>query len=790
MSPITQRRRIEVRGTVQGVGFRPFVYRLAARHNLTGWVRNHSGGVEIEVEGMPAGLESFSGELRIQAPPLARIDALTSTELPATGASDFTIRESCAALGELQPVPPDTAPCADCRRELFDPMDRRHGYPFLNCTNCGPRFTIIEALPYDRPRTTMQNFPLCSDCAREYNDPLDRRFHAQPVACPACGPRLWLETPPHPNPLPGGERTGSRESGAESGDSAAVIAAAVDVLRQGQILAVKGLGGFHLACDARNETAVAMLRERKRRGAKPFAVMFADLAAVQDVCAVSSAEEDLLLSPRRPIVLLRIVDTTPDLAPSVAPGLAELGVMLPSTPLHELLLRAFGGPLVMTSGNLSEEPIAAMNDEARTRLDGLADGFLFHDREIASRYDDSVVRVVAGRDEAPAPSVELLIRRARGYAPAPLQLPFAARRSVLACGAHLKNTFCLLKDRYAFLSQHVGDLENLETLEHFRATLTLYQRLFAVEPEIVAHDLHPEYLSTKLARELPGVEQVAVQHHHAHIVSCLAEHGIAGPAIGVAYDGLGYGTDGRLWGGEILVADWGNFERRAHLREAPMPGGALAIRRPYRMALGYLVTWFQKELTHFEPFLQEVNPVELAVLRRQVERSLNAPLTSSCGRLFDAVSALLGICRVAQYEAQAALELEAMADPAATGSYPYGLAEEAGTWIIDPAPVVTGLYQDRLAGVPIPEIAGRFHRSVADFTVAVCRRLSTETGLKQVALGGGVFQNTLLLRLVVKGLERAGLAAYFNRQIPANDGGIAYGQAIIAHHKVGISHHV
>ncbi len=774
-----QRQAIRVRGTVQGVGFRPFVYRLAARHGLAGWVRNRSGDVAIEVEGPPAALAAFLAALRAEAPPLARIEALEVAELPAVGASGFMIRASETEPGAAQPVPPDTAPCADCLRELDDPADRRHRYPFTNCTNCGPRFTIIEALPYDRPNTTMRRFPLCAACAREYADPADRRYHAQPVACPACGPRLWLEA--------GGV--------VAPGDA---LAEAVARLGAGQIVAVKGLGGFHLACDARNEAAVAALRQRKRRGAKPFAVMFADLAAVRAVCAVDAAEAVLLTSPRRPIVLLGMrphPDPLPEgegegpgcsplplgeglgvragLAPSVAPGLRELGAMLPSTPLHHLLLQAFSGPLVMTSGNLSEEPIAAENDEALARLAPLADAFLLHDRPIASRYDDSVARIVEG---APA-----LLRRARSYAPAPLDLPFTARRPVLACGAHLKNTFCLLKDRHAFLSQHIGDLESLETLAHYRATLALYERLFAVQPQIVAHDLHPEYLSTKLALGLEGVEQVAVQHHHAHVVSCLAEHGLAGPAIGVAFDGLGYGTDGQLWGGEWLVADWRGFARRAHLRAAPMPGGAAAIRKPYRMALGYLVAWFPADLARFAPFLDTLDAREVAVARRQVERGLNAPLTTSCGRLFDALAALLGVCPVAQYEAQAAMELQALADPAADGTYPYDLRAEPEGWLVDPTPLVWAAYADRRAGVALPTIAIRCHRAVADFTAAVCERLAAATGLRQVALSGGVFQNTLLLREVLARLRAAGLDVYFQREVPTNDGGLALGQAVVAH---------
>jgi hydrogenase maturation protein HypF len=626
------RRHVVVEGTVQGVGFRPFVHRLATELRLAGWVLNQMGGVEIEVEGPSSALDAFLAALRRDAPPLARVESVQVADVEPVGVTDFEIRASRAVEGEAQPVPPDTAMCADCLRELLDPHDRRYRYPFINCTNCGPRFTIIESLPYDRPRTTMRWFQMCPACAHEYEDPADRRFHAQPVACPACGPTLTLEVAGRPF----------------EGDP---IAGAVALLRQGQIIAIKGLGGFHLACDARSNDAVARLRTRKHRGAKPFAVMFPDL----DSLDLEAAETGLLQSPHRPIVLIRApsstvalsirsdegqtvreepsgrlrmsgvgdprtaeVDEAPrtigvgaaqpsraeapfELAQAVAPGLREVGVMLPSTPLHFLLLQEFGGPLVMTSGNRSEEPIAADNDEARRRLGGIADAFLLHDRPIASAYDDSVTRVFEQRP--------IVLRRARSYAPAPLDLPFEVDRPILAFGAHLKSTFCLLAGRRAYLSQHIGDLENLETLEHFKETLALYERLFGIHPEILAHDLHPEYLSTKLALATAGgatfaadaapgadpaahVQCIGVQHHHAHIVSCLAEHGLPGPVIGVAFDGLGYGRDGHLWGGEFLIADRVGFERRAHLREAPMPGGAAAVRKPYRMALGYLAAWF------------------------------------------------------------------------------------------------------------------------------------------------------------------------------------------------------
>jgi hydrogenase maturation protein HypF len=744
------RKRIAVCGTVQGVGFRPFVYRVATQHALGGWVLNHSGGVDIEVEGADGAVRQFIETLRSDPPPLASIDSIAVTETTPIGEADFTIRPSEAKAGGALPVPPDTAPCAECLAEMRDPQNRRYRYPFINCTNCGPRFTIITALPYDRPNTTMDGFPLCPDCQREYSDPSDRRHHAQPIACPACGPRLWLE-------LDG--RVIQEDP----------IGVAARLLRDGRILAIKGLGGFHLACDARNEESVATLRQRKHRGAKPFAVMFPNLVTLREACRLGRADPGLLSSPRRPIVL---VPARSSLAPSVASGLRELGAMLPSTPLHELLLGEFGGPLVMTSGNLSEEPIAAENDEARDRLGSLADGFLLHDRPIASRYDDSVACVV---EDQP-----VLVRRARSWAPEPIRVPFTAERSVLAVGAHLKNTFCFLKGRHALLSQHIGDLENVETLRHYRATVELYERLFAVRPELVAHDLHPGYLSTQFALGLEGVQRLPVQHHHAHIVSCLIENGLDATAIGVAYDGLGYGTDGHLWGGEILVADYVGFERRAHLREAPMPGGEAAIRKPYRMALGYLSAWFPGELSHFESFLDSIDPREISLIQKQIERGLNTPLTSSCGRLFDAMAALLGVRGIALYEGQAAMELQALADQSARGTYPYELALQDRTWVIDPAPMMWAAYADHRDGVPVSTVAMRVHRTVADFTVSVCQRLADETGLRLVALSGGVFQNTLLLAHVLRGLRAVHLQPYFHHRVPSNDGGLSLGQAVIA----------
>jgi hydrogenase maturation protein HypF len=756
--------RISVRGVVQGVGFRPFVFRLAHEHGLGGWVRNTSGSVEIEVEGRAAAVDSFLAALTKEAPPMARIEAVTATPIASRGYQCFEIGGSLAEEGKYQLVSPDIATCLPCREEIFSPKDRRYRYPFTNCTNCGPRFTIIEDIPYDRPQTTMRQFQMCPDCQREYDDPLDRRFHAQPNACPVCGPRLDLVDP-----------AGKAVAGGD------VIRSAADLLREGRILAIKGLGGFLLACDATSTEAVNALRERKNRPSKPFAVMLASLDEARRHCLVSPDEEGLLLSPECPIVLLRWQEADSGICPEVAPGLKYLGVMLPYTPLHHLLVRETNLPLIMTSGNLSEEPIARENDEALRRLGHIADYFLLHDRGISARYDDSVYIVELGAPRA--------VRRARGHAPYPVFLPFQAR-PVLACGAEEKNTFCLTRDEHAFVSQHIGDMENEETLHHFENTVELYKKLFRIEPEIVAYDLHPEYLSTKFALELkaegkPGLRFVGVQHHHAHIVSCMVENKVRVPVIGVAFDGTGYGTDGTLWGGEFLVADWEGFERVGHLEPAPMPGGVAAIQRPYRMALGYLFSLIGYEAPlRGLPLLQRIDPAELAVIRRQLERRLNSPLTSGAGRLFDAVSALAGVRGVVDYEAQAAVELEMLATdvslPADSSIYPFSIVEEAGCRMVKLADLISAVANDAKEDVPTAVISARFHSTVAQIIVRMCLLISADRGIRLVALSGGVFQNRLLLGQTVAALRREGLGVLTHRIVPCNDGGISLGQAVIA----------
>lgn len=744
---------LKVRGIVQGVGFRPFVYQLAERHGLTGWVRNTNSQVEIEVDGSEESLTEFLRELRERAPPLARIDEIESDGRPASGFHSFEIRESQLDEG-WQSIPPDTATCDACLLEVLDPSERRFRYPFTNCTHCGPRFTVIEGLPYDRQRTTMKCFDVCGDCRREYENPHDRRFHAQPIACPACGPKLWVRSPDgallHGEPL---ERC-------------------TKLLADGAIVALKGLGGFQLACDADNSESVERLRARKRRYGKPFAVMVPNIQWAERLCHLSPAERRALESRERPIVLLRRRPDTA-VAPAVAPGLDTLGVMLPYTPLHHLLLREFAGPLVMTSGNLSEEPIAVGNREAVQRLAGIADAFLCHDRDIHARYDDSVVRLL-GHEVTP-------IRRARGYAPAPLDLPFTTTHDILACGAQQKNTFCLVKGSKAFMSQHIGDLENLETLEHFEESLTTFRRLFKVEPRLVAHDMHPDYLSTHFAQEYreTSVLRVGVQHHHAHVVSAMVEHGLREPVIGVAYDGTGYGSDGAIWGGEILLADWSSFRRVAHLRYAPMIGGEAAIKKPYRMAAGYIWSLCRASEAEFAPFVATIPVSERILLRRQLETQLNTPQTSSCGRLFDAAAALLGVRRVSAYEGQPAVELEAIADETVTELYPFDLLRERAGWIIDPAATLRAIYCEYRAGRPISTIAGIFHNTVAAFTVAACRAVREAHGVSRVALSGGCYQNALLTRRTVEGLAGAGFEAVTHRLVPPNDGGLSLGQAAI-----------
>ncbi len=750
-----------MRGVVQGVGFRPFVYRLAHQYHLNGRVRNTSGSVDIEVEGAGKAVRNFINDLETKAPPVARIENIKATFHTPSGYTEFRIEPSQSRQGQYQLVSPDIATCADCQEEIFSSDDRRSGYPFTNCTNCGPRFTIIEDIPYDRPRTTMRKFKMCPQCQREYDDPLNRRFHAQPNACPDCGPGLELA-----------------DSEGKPVESKNIIKTAGSLLKEGKILAVKGLGGFQLACDATSQKAINTLRDRKRRPSKPLAVMISNLEEIEKHCLVSKEERKLLESPRCPIVLLRWKQSS-DIAKAVAPKLKYLGVMLPCTPLHHLLLKEAGLPLVMTSGNLSEEPIAGDNGEALRRLKGIADYFLMHNRDIYARYDDSVYMVEGGEAQA--------IRRARGYAPYPVFLPFKAKQ-ILACGAGDKNTFCLTRDEHAFLSQHIGDMENEETLEHFENTIQLYKKLFRIEPEIIAYDLHPEYLATKYALEAGvGLKLVPVQHHHAHIASCLAENGVKETVIGVVLDGTGYGSDGTIWGGEFLLADWKDFKRVGHLEYVPLPGGAAAVKKPYRMALSYLYTLLGEDFSLEGLPLDGLKTAEIEIIKQQLKRKINSPLTSSAGRLFDAVSALAGVRGEIDYEAQAAIELEMIApdrpDKIKTdkaGAYPFSIVEEGGMRVVKLQELLLGVVEDIRNKVPVPEISLKFHHTVAEIVTGMCKLIAKESSIKRVGLSGGVFQNRLLLKLAVATLKREGFEVLTHRLVPANDGGISLGQAVVA----------
>ena len=746
------RKKIQVRGTVQGVGFRPFVYRLAHRFHLHGHVRNTGDGVLMEVEGALQPVEEFLARVAREHPPLAQITETVVTELEATGETGFAVQPTREEHPQFTLVSPDLAMCSDCHREFTDPRDRRFGYPFINCTNCGPRYSIIRDLPYDRPATSMAGFRMCPRCQAEYENPDSRRFHAEPNACAACGPSLTLESP----------------GGIPLTKTAAVLAQARRLLACGRILAIKGIGGFQLACDAGNDDAVRLLRQRKHRPDKPFAVMAAGMVQVERLCFVAVADRDALLSPERPVVILA---RRPDAAISaaVAPGHQTLGVMLPYTPLHALLFDgASRRTLVMTSGNISEEPIVTNNEDTRKRLAAVADAFLFHDRDIHVRVDDSVVRTFEGRPR--------VLRRARGYSPAPIDLG-GDFGQVLACGGELKNTFCLTRGRYALLSQHIGDLENHETLEFFRETLDHMKGLFRVEPRVVAHDLHPDYLSTRFAREFPDVERIAVQHHHAHIAACMAENGLRDKVIGVAFDGTGYGTDGKIWGGEFLVADFAGFERRAHLRYVPLAGGDAAVREPWRAALSYLIETLGvvPEL----PVFQRVAEKERGVVEAMIRRRRNTVETSSCGRLFDAVAGIVGLSAKVSFEGQAAIQLETIADAGTTAKYPFDI-QMGEPWQIDMRPAIREIVADVKCGAPAAVVSARFHNAMAAAIVEVCLLLRRSDRLNRVCLSGGTFQNMFLLSRSVAALRRKGFDVFLHSEVPPNDGGVSLGQAVVA----------
>ncbi len=741
---------ISVRGIVQGVGFRPFVHRLATSLELTGWVLNSTAGVTIEVEGDRPALKKFVEQLSRECPPLAAVKETRLTPHEPHGYGSFTVKHSSTEDEAAALVSPDASTCAACMKEVLDAGDRRSGYPFTNCTDCGPRFTIMGSLPYDRERTTMQDFQMCQECRAEYGAIEDRRYHAQPNACPACGPRVgFLDCPPGGDP----------------------ISRAAALLREGEIVAVKGLGGFHLACDAASDACVVRLREAKGRDAKPFAVMCRSTETVEELCCLGDEERQVLESPAHPIVLLE--QRKPHrVAEAVAPRNRCLGVMLPYTPLHHLLLAEAPPVLVMTSGNFAGQPLISDDVQAREKLFAITPHILTHDRRIATRCDDSVVRFIGKRFQ--------VLRRARGYAPLPVELP-GGGPSMLACGAQSKSTFTLTRDRQAFVSQHIGDVEDEDTSRWFREAVAHLCALLAIEPEAVACDMHPGYLTTVFALEQAGLPVTRVQHHHAHIASCMAEHGMDGKVLGVSFDGTGYGTDGTVWGGEFLACTYARSERLACLLPVPMPGGEMAVREPYRMAAAHLGAalgprWWKRGI----PGLPQWPEDRLELLERMAERRVNSPLTSSCGRLFDAVSSMLGLRDTASYEGQAAIELEMAADRGEHPPYEYGFEAGGPHQAVDLRPTVRRIVEDLGRGTARETIAARFHATVADLVAQTCRRVSGEAGTNRVVLSGGVFQNRLLAVLTGEKLEQAGFSVYQHSLVPPNDGGISLGQAAVA----------
>jgi hydrogenase maturation protein HypF len=756
--------RARVQGVVQGVGFRPFVYRLAREEQLGGFVLNDERGVVLEVDGRADAVESFLARLARESPPLAVVESVDCDRLESTGQRDFRIVESVSHGDADALVAPDAATCDDCLSELRDPADRRFRYPFINCTNCGPRFTIVRGVPYDRPATTMSGFAMCAACQGEYDDPADRRFHAQPNACPECGPRVQLLGP-------SGEPIGAAPEDA--------VRAAARRLLDGAVLAIKGIGGYHLACAAADDGAVSELRRRKRREDRPFALMARHEMAVEALIDLGAAERALLLSSARPIVLApRKAEA--QVAASVAPGAPELGVMLPYSPLHHLLLADLAElgveALVLTSGNVSDEPIAFIDADARQRLDGIADGFLVHDRPIETRTDDSLVRAVAAGGDRRG----VTLRRSRGYVPSSIGLPVAAGRPILACGAQLKATFCLARARRAWVSHHIGDLEHYPALLAYRQGIEHFSRLFALAPALVAYDLHPDYASTAYALALEGVDVTGVQHHHAHLAACLAEHGLEGPAVGAIYDGSGYGTDGTIWGGEVLVGDLVSFERYAALRPARMPGGSRAVHEPWRMACSWLAAARGGPCSVPGKLAGEVDPGRWDQVSRIAGSPAVSPETTSMGRLFDAVAALCGLRARVSYEGQAAIELEAAAGPPDGSAYSLPLVDEGGLRLLEPRGAILAVADDLASGVPVAMVAQRFHEGVALVTAGACAGAAERHGLEVVVLSGGVFQNRRLLERTAELLAAQGLRVLVPELLPPNDGGISYGQAAVA----------
>lgn len=744
---------MEVNGIVQGVGFRPFVYQLANQYRLNGEVANTSSGVVIHIEGPQNNIESFSADLARKSPPLARITQISLHHEHVKDFKNFSITASGDSASMSTLIPPDVSICDPCRQELFDPEDRRFGYPFINCTNCGPRYTIIDDIPYDRPKTSMKHFKMCSLCQAEYDDPGNRRFHAQPNACKDCGPQVSLF-----------DRDRNKVN------TSTPIERTATLLKQGCIIAIKGLGGFHLAVDAGNTDAVAALRERKHREEKPMAVMSFDMEHIRKYAVVGPAEEELLTSFQRPIVLLEKIEPCP-ISEEVSPRNRYFGTMLPYTPLHYLILSHGFTALVMTSGNLSEEPIAIDNDDAFQRLSGIADYFLIHNRDIYLRSDDSIVRETAGTTR--------FFRRSRGYVPVPVFLKKTVP-PILACGAELKNTVCLTKKNQAFLSQHIGDLENLSAYEFFISTIDHMKQLLDISPEIVAYDLHPDYLSTRYAEELKDIKKIQVQHHHAHIVSCMAENLIDGPVIGLSFDGTGYGADGNIWGGEILVADHKTFRRAAHLSYTPMPGGAAAVKEPWRMAVSYLYDAFGDAFMDLDlPILKGIDEKRIKIMVEMIQKKVNAPDTSSLGRLFDGIAAIIGIRNRVSFEGQAAMELEMLAEKTIAATYDFDWVSGDVHRVLF-QPIIHGVANDVQKGVEPSEISGKFHSTLVRMFSELCGIIGKETGLNRVVLSGGAFQNSFLLTGLIQTLTRNNFQIFTHTLVPPNDGGIALGQAMVA----------
>jgi len=747
---------IHIKGTVQGVGFRPFVYTIAKKYKITGWVRNSSAGVEIHANGAPQEMKDFITEIKANPPPLAKIDEFFELEINSDGYKDFSILQSQTIPGEFIPISPDVSICSECQEELFDPCDHRYRYPFINCTNCGPRLTIITEIPYDRPNTTMAEFTMCDKCQAEYDNPLDRRFHAQPVACPVCGPQVWFESP---------------TSASEKGENG--IQQARQYIKNGKIIAIKGLGGFHLACDALNREAVSKLRQRKNRFDKPFATMVFGIEYIEKYCLISNAEKSLIESVEHPIVILSRIKGE-HIPEQIAPGMKNLGVMLAYTPLHLLLLEPESGYpdiFVMTSGNISDEPIAYTNESAKEVLSSIADGFLFHNRDINTRIDDSVLTECNGQ--------KYFYRRSRGYAPNAIALPNRSLE-ILAVGGELKNTFCLTKEKYAFLSHHIGDLKNIETYQAFTEGIANYQHMFNTKPQFIACDLHPEYLSTKYAyrySEVNNIPLIQVQHHHAHLSSCLADNEWNSDenVIGICLDGTGYGMDNQIWGGEILIGGYQMFQRKYHLEYMPLPGGDSAILHPNRIAAAYLWKLGLPWDDHISA-IKSLTSEEKSVIKRQLESRINTPNTSSMGRLFDAVASLIGLRHTINYEAQAAIELEQITEPSITDAYTFEISEG----IINLNSVISNILMDINHANRAAIIATKFHNAIANLILVLCKQIKNENDLHHVALSGGVWQNQYLLQKTYQILTDEGFSVLIHQNTPPNDGGISLGQAVIA----------